>query len=190
LVDKKQRGKKRRDEQLPARPNLDHLRGQAKHLLAQVKEGNAAAARAFIEHLPAARGLKPAAVREAKFKLADAQAVVARQNGFASWAVLARHVEQLRALEGEWRIAKLEVDGNAVPPAMLAHSRILIDGDRFRTESPEGTYEGVFTIDTEASPPHFDIHFVAGPEAGNWSRGIYRIDAPDRLVLCLGLVES
>jgi len=182
--------KKSSDKQLPARPNLEHLRGQAKSLLAQVKEGNAAAARAFIEHLPAARGLKPAAVRDAKLKLADAQSVVARQNGFDGWAVLARHVEQLRALEGEWRIAKLEVDGNAVPSAMLAQSRILIDGDRFRTESAEGTYEGVFTIDTEAKPPHFDIHFVAGPEAGNRSLGIYRIDGPDRLVLCLGLVDS
>ena len=178
------------DKRLPARPHLDHLRGQAKTLLAQLEDGNADAVRAFVEHLPAARGLKPAALREAKFRLADAQSVIARQTGFASWPVLARHVEQLRGLEGDWRIARLEVDGNAVPPTMLEHSRILIDGDRFRTESPEGTYEGVFTIDTEASPPHFDIHFVAGPEAGNWNYGIYRLDAADQLTLCLGLVNS
>ena len=178
------------DKHLPARPNLDHLRGQAKALLAQLKEGDDAAARAFIEHLPAARGLRPAAVRETKLRLADAQSVVARQCGFASWPVLARHVEQLRALEGEWRIAQLEIDGNTLPATMLGGSRILIDGDRFRTESPSATYEGTFTIDTEASPPHFDIHFVAGPEAGNWSYGIYRLDGPDRLVLCLGLVHS
>ncbi len=178
------------EKQLPARPNLDHLRGQAKTLLAKLKDGDAAAARAFIEHLPAASGMKPTAARDAKFRLADAQSVIARQNGFASWAVLARHIEQLRALEGEWRIAMLEVDGSAVDASMLASSRILMDGDRFRTESPEGTYEGVFTIDTEASPPHFDIQFVAGPEAGNWSYGIYRIDGPDQLTLCLGLVNA
>jgi uncharacterized protein (TIGR03067 family) len=104
--------------------------------------------------------------------------------------VLARHVEQLRSLEGEWRIGRLEVDGNPVSPALVAQSRILIDGDRFRTESPEGTYEGVFTIDTEASPGHFDIHFVAGPDAGQWSRGIFRLDGSDQLILCLGLVHS
>jgi uncharacterized protein (TIGR03067 family) len=178
------------DKHLPARPNLDHLRGQAKTLLAQLKDGDAAAARAFAEHLPAARGLRPTALRETKFRLADAQSVVARQCGFASWPVLARHVEQLRGLEGEWRIAQLEIDGNAMPATMLGGSRILIDGDRFRTESAAGTYEGVFTIDTEASPPHFDIHFVAGPEAGNTSYGIYRLDGPDRLVLCLGLVNA
>jgi uncharacterized protein (TIGR03067 family) len=178
------------DKQLPARPDLDHLRGQAKTLLSELEAGNAAAVRAFTEHLPAARGMKPAALRKAKFRLADAQSVIARKSGFDSWPVLARHVEQLRSLEGEWRIARLEIDGNAVPPAVVESSRILIDGDRFRTESPEATYEGIFTIDTEASPPHFDIHFVAGPEAGQWSYGIFRLEGPDELTLCLGLVHS
>jgi uncharacterized protein (TIGR03067 family) len=156
---------------LPARPHLEHLKGQAKALLTQLKAD------------AAAKGAEPP-------KLADAQTAIARQHGFASWVRLVRHVEQLRALEGDWRIARLEVDGNDVPPAMLAMSRILMDGDRFRTESPEGNYEGVFAIDAEASPPHFDIHFVAGPEAGNTSHGIYRIDGPDELTLCLGLVGS
>jgi uncharacterized protein (TIGR03067 family) len=178
------------DKQLPARPNLDHLRRQAKTLLAQLEQGNATAAHAFAEHLPAARGMTPPALRTAKLKLADAQSVVARQSGFTSWPVLVRHVEQLRALEGEWRFDRLEVDGSVVPAAALAQSRILIDGDRFRTESPEGDYEGIFTIDTEASPPHFDIHFIAGPEAGNWSYGIYKLDGADQLTLCIGLVGS
>jgi uncharacterized protein (TIGR03067 family) len=181
---------KQLDKQLPARPNLDHLRGQAKTLLAQLKDGNAAAARAFLDHLPAARGMKPGALRTAKLRLADAQSVVARQCGFDSWAFLVRHVEQLRGLEGEWRVARLEIDGRALPETMLAHTRILIDGDRFRTESPEGTYEGTIAIDTEASPPHFDIHFVAGPEAGNTSHGIYKLESADQLTLCLGLVHA
>jgi uncharacterized protein (TIGR03067 family) len=177
-------------KQLPARPNLDHLRGQAKALLAQLKDGDAAAARAFLEHLPAARGMKREALRTAKFRLADAQSVVARQCGFESWPILNRHVEQLRSLEGEWRVTRLEIDGAPMAAAMLAHTRILIDGDRFRTESPEGDYEGRFAIDTEASPPHFDLHFIAGPEAGNTSHGIYQLDSPDRWTLCLGLVHS
>ena len=178
------------DKQLPARPNLDHLRGQAKTLLAQLKQGSAAAARAFLEHLPAARGMKPEALRSAKLRLADAQSVVARECGFDSWAVLVRHVAQLRGLEGAWRIVRLEVDGSPLPAAMIEHSRILIDGDRFRTESPEGTYEGTFAIDTQASPPHFDIHFIAGPEAGNTSHGIYQLESADSLTLCLGLVDA
>jgi uncharacterized protein (TIGR03067 family) len=125
-------------------------------------------------------------VRRAGFRLADAQSAVARKTGFAGWPQLARHVEQLRALEGTWAFAHLEVDGLAVPPRTAANSRILIDGDRFRTESPEATYEGVFTVDVEAQPHAIDIEFVAGPEAGNWNFGIFRV-AGDQFELCLDM---
>jgi len=82
-----------------------------------------------------------------------------RQTGFASWPALSRHVQQLRDLEGEWRFVSLEVDGAQMPAEMLSHSRVLIDGDRFRTESPEAIYEGMFTIDVEATPPQIDMEF-------------------------------
>jgi uncharacterized protein (TIGR03067 family) len=153
---------------LPARPNLEHLRGQAKKVLEKLSKNS--------------KGDRP--------KLSDAQLIVAREAGFSSWPRLVKHVETLRSLEGDWRIARLEVDGHETPATYLERTRILMDGDRFRTESPEGTYEGRFAIDTEASPPHFDIHFIAGPDAGNTSHGIYRIDSADELVLCLGLVGS
>ncbi len=138
----------------------------------------------FRQFLPAARGMDDRALFEAGFRLADAQAAVARQSGFGSWPRLARHVEQLRALEGTWTFVRLEVDGDAVPAAALRSSRILIDGDRFRTESPEATYEGTFIIDVEAEPHRIDIDFVAGPEAGRTNHGIFRLDG-DRLEICL-----
>jgi uncharacterized protein (TIGR03067 family) len=58
-------------------------------------------------------------------------------------------VRDLKPLEGEWRISALTVDGNAVPASVAASTRILIDGDRFRTESPEATYEGEFMPDED-----------------------------------------
>src|SRR6476469_3877717 len=102
-------------KKLPARPNLDHLRRQAKILLAQLKDGDPAAVRAFLDHLPEARRMTASAARSAGFRLADAQSVVARQTGFASWPALSRHVQELRGLEGEWRLASLEVDGAPMP---------------------------------------------------------------------------
>lgn len=171
---------------LPARPNLDHLRRQAKALLSALHTGDADAVAAIRDHLPAASGMTAEQVRRAGFRLADAQSAVARKTGFAGWPQLARHVEQLRALEGTWAFAHLEVDGLAVPPGMAARSRILIDGDRFRTESPEATFEGVFTIDVEARPHAIDIAFVAGPEAGNRNYGIFRLDG-DQFELCLDI---
>jgi len=152
-------------KKLPARPNLEHLRGQAKARLAALKKRNARA------------------------RLADAQLAVARECGFKSWPALTRHVETLRALEGEWQFAALEIDGSAVPAGALAHSRILIDGDRFRSESPEATFEGVFTIDVESAPAQIDIEFVEGPEAGNWSYGLFELKG-GTLTFCLGLVGA
>jgi uncharacterized protein (TIGR03067 family) len=167
---------------LPARPNLEHLRTQAKMLLGKLRDGDEGAAQTIIEYLPEASGLSPAQVREHGFRLADAQAAIARKSGFAAWPSLARHVDRLRGMEGTWAFRSLEVDGNAVPAAMLAESRLLIDGDRFRMESPEANYEGTLLIDVDQAPHHIDIDFVEGPEAGNRSSGIFQLEG-DRFTL-------
>jgi len=176
-------------EKLPARPNLEHLKTQAKALLADLKKGDNAAAALVIKHLPSARRMTPAKVLQSKFLLADAQSVIARQAGFSSWPVLGRHVTELRQMEGTWEFVDLEVDGYTMPAAALASSRMLIDGDRFRMESPEANYEGIFTIDVEQTPHQIDIEFVEGPEAGNWSYGIFEVDG-DRFKICLGLTGA
>jgi uncharacterized protein (TIGR03067 family) len=171
---------------LPPRPNLDHLRRQAKALLAAIEKCDAEAVATIREHLPAAKGMTAKQVRNTKYRLADAQSAIARKTGFASWPQLARHVEQLRALEGTWAFAYLEVDGAVLPAASLQSSRILIDGDRFRTESPEAIYEGVFNINVESDPHEIEIEFISGPEAGNRNFGNFRLDG-DQLEFCLDM---
>lgn len=174
------------DKNLPPRPNLDHLRRQAKALLAALESGEVEAVATILNHLPSAKGMAADQVLQTHFRLADAQSAIARKTGFASWPHLTRHVEQLRALEGTWSFARLEIDGSTIPATALGASRILIDGDRFRSESPEATYEGTFNINVEAQPHEIDIEFVAGPEAGNWNYGIFRVDGK-RLEICLDL---
>lgn len=171
---------------LPPRPNLDHLRRQSKALLEALASGDDRALQTIKSHLPAAARMSAEAIRAKTFRLADAQSAIARESGFAGWPHLARHVAQLRALEGAWSFAYLEVDGHPLPMAALAASQILIDGDRFRTESPEGNYEGIFNINVEAQPHEIDIEFVAGPEAGNSNHGIFRLQG-ERLEICLEL---
>src|SRR6476646_11578270 len=96
---------------LPARPNLDHLRRQSKTLLAALASGDANAIATIQNHLPAAKDFTAEQVSATRFRLADAQSAIARQSGFGSWPNLTRYVEQLRALEGTWSFARLEVDG-------------------------------------------------------------------------------
>lgn len=176
-------------KQLPARPNLEHLRTQAKALLTKLREGDAQAARTFAEYLPEAAKLSPKQVRERGYRLADAQAVIARKTGFAAWPGLARHVDRLRSMEGTWTFRSLQTDGQTIPAAMLTSSLLLLDGDRFRMESPEATYEGIFIIDVEREPHWIDIDFVEGPESGNRCEGLFKLDG-DQLTICLGLVGT
>ncbi len=174
------------EKSLPPRPHLDHLRRQAKELLAALAAGDTVAIQTIQQYLPSAEGMKPHQLRKVALRLADAQSAVARQSGFASWPQLARHVEQLRALEGTWAFETLEVEGQTMPASILASSRILMDGDRFRTESPEANYEGIFNINVEAEPHEIDIEFVEGPEAGNWNYGIFQLEG-DELRICLDM---
>jgi len=74
---------------LPSRPNLDHLRKQAKDLLGDMRKANPG------------------------WKLSDAQHAVAREYGFESWPKLKSHVESLETshpFAGTWsaNLAKSE----------------------------------------------------------------------------------
>lgn len=73
-------------KQLPASPDLSHLKKQAKQLLCAYKEGEPAAVALIREFLPAP--LSPEAMR-----LHDAQSCIAREYGFPSWKELKTHVE-------------------------------------------------------------------------------------------------
>src|SRR6186997_2591198 len=74
---------------LPARPSLQQLRKQAKELLKAYRAGEVAAV-AEVERFEG----RP---DPAKFALADAQRVLARDYGFASWTRLVQHIEGVNA---------------------------------------------------------------------------------------------
>jgi len=76
--------------QLPARPNLDHLKKLAKSLLRAAQAGRPSALHRFAA-LPAFAG-RPLESGES-LALHDAQSVIAREHGFASWNALRDEVE-------------------------------------------------------------------------------------------------
>lgn len=97
---------------LPASPDLDHLKKQAKHLLRDAVAGNADAVARFAQNLPAARRT---ALAKYELKLHDAQSVIAREYGFLSWPELKRYVEWKRSdtsqRVGQW--VRWCIEGNS-----------------------------------------------------------------------------
>jgi len=79
---------------LPSKPNLDHLRYQAKDLLRAQAARNPAFAQRVREFHPRFSAATDAEVFDAKLSLSDAQLTIAREYGFPSWARLTRHIEK------------------------------------------------------------------------------------------------
>src|SRR5690348_16181323 len=68
---------------LPDKPRLSHLKRQAKELLDDLREEKPDAKRRLADSHPRGSEIEPRSAR-----LSDAQLVLAREYGFASWPVL------------------------------------------------------------------------------------------------------
>jgi hypothetical protein len=80
---------------LPLRPDLDQLKHQAKDLQRAARQGDVQALHRVREFY--SREAEEVAGRSPAISLAEAQFVLAREYGFASWQALAAHVEAVRA---------------------------------------------------------------------------------------------
>jgi len=96
---------------LPDRPDLGHLKKQAKELLALYRAGAPEALARFRDALPVARGKDDAAIVALGLRLADAQSCVAREYGFSSWADLSSFVAARNAQAGNRDAAVLSLLG-------------------------------------------------------------------------------
>src|SRR5688500_15258821 len=79
--------------QLPPRADLQQLKTQAKELLKAHDAGDPDALARVREAHP--RFAKASSVDAGALKLSDAQLVLAREYGFASWPALKNHVESI-----------------------------------------------------------------------------------------------
>ncbi|MBX9625341.1 MAG: TIGR03067 domain-containing protein, partial [Gemmataceae bacterium] len=95
----------------------------------------------------------------------------------------------LKALEGEWRIKKLEAGGKEAPPADFAGTRLTLKGDEMeqREAGRDRTERVRVRVAPGEDPKHFDLTALTGPEAvkGKTARGIYKQDG-DTLTFCHG----
>jgi len=86
--------------QLPERPNLEHLKRQAKDLLRAARARDTAAL-ARLRTLPAFAQQRDDAALAALVALHDAQSVIAREHDFPSFTALVARVEELTLQFGD-----------------------------------------------------------------------------------------
>src|SRR4029077_19365497 len=90
-----------RHSELPAHPDLEYYRKQARHLQRSYEAGDAAARARAAAPLggPAARARAAevlAARAAGRFLLSDAQFVLAQEHGFRNWADFRAHIQSQR----------------------------------------------------------------------------------------------
>jgi len=87
------------DKELPARPNLEQYKNQAKDLVRDHAAGVAPALARAKRHHPRFHKRPKSETSGLPFTRTDAQLVIAREHGFESWPKFARHVEMVHLIE-------------------------------------------------------------------------------------------
>ena len=96
---------------LPARPNLEQLKNQAKDLLKAYRAGQPSARMRFRESLPRLRGASNDATRPS-VSLRDAQHVIAVEYGFSNWSLMHAYIKEREDIV----MLEMTVDRVAVNP--------------------------------------------------------------------------
>lgn len=105
---------------LPARPNLEQLRNQAKDLLKSYRAGHRPALARFREAMPRLSAIPDAQLARLSMSLRDAQRVVAGEHGFESWSDLRTHIKRKENID----MLEVTIDQIHVDPA--SHQRIVV----------------------------------------------------------------
>jgi ankyrin repeat protein len=86
------------DKQLPARPNLEQYKKQARDLLKSHSAAEPDALNRIQRHHPTLHKLSLTEIASAHFTLTDAQLILAREHSFESWPRFAAHLETQRLI--------------------------------------------------------------------------------------------
>ena len=173
---------------LPVRPDLPFLRRAARRLHRRVRGGDAAAI-ALARHFD--RGFAEPTAAPAAFALADAQRIVAREHGFASWPRLVRHVERvLAAADAPREPALARLISSLHAASLESVERARVAGDRFDPRTVELQARGARALEDVFEAHGWPTAPLVGPEAfadlfvvvGNaWTQGPFNRRAIPRL---------
>jgi ankyrin repeat protein len=87
------------EKELPARPNLEQYKKQAKELVRDCELGIADALARIKRNHPRFHSLPESEIKDGRLALSDAQLVIAREHGFESWPQFSKHIEMIHMIQ-------------------------------------------------------------------------------------------
>lgn len=94
--------------------------------------------------------------------------------------------KDLQALQGEWTMAALEVNGQDVPPDRLGNTTVRIKGSDYVIKIKDKTFPVVVKLDPSRDPKEMDMVPQDGAAKDKVHKAIYKIEK-DTFILCRGL---
>jgi len=107
-------------------PNLENLKKQAKLYLRWHREGYYPVAAQIRAVLPRFHHLTDQAVLAQKFKLSDAQELIAKKNGFESWESLLRGVNEVKKVQGVHTMKDVHAETLFRPTLLAAEPQLFV----------------------------------------------------------------
>ena len=91
--------------------------------------------------------------------------------------------EEVAKLQGTWAMAALEINGQSLGDEQVKSGRLTIKDDRYEAEVAATTVKATIKVDTAKDPKVIDFTFTDGPNQGETSKGIYKLEG-DTLTIC------
>jgi uncharacterized protein (TIGR03067 family) len=89
-------------------------------------------------------------------------------------------------LEGRWRVTRVEIDGEPLPPEDVRGMGLAFKGDRLVSErGGKKVEEGAYRVNPSATPKTMDVDFAEGPNKGKTWPVLYALEG-DTLRICGG----
>jgi uncharacterized protein (TIGR03067 family) len=92
--------------------------------------------------------------------------------------------EELKRLDGVWRIVSVVSDGKKTPEDAIKGMSVVLSGDTYTVKVDEKQVEkGTQKVDPTKKPKTIDINILEGEDKGKSQLGIYELDG-DTLKMC------
>ena len=95
----------------------------------------------------------------------------------------AARADDLKAMEGTWKVESVEAGGKPVESEDLQKLELTISGDRYSVKTKDGMDAGTLKLDETQNPRTMDATKTEGLDAGKVVKAIYTIEG-DKLKVC------